>query len=320
MESIRVSYILSTKDRAAHLERTLANVREFITPADELIVVDGGSRDATAEVVRRHAGLVTQFLSEPDRGEAHGFNKGLLLARGAFLKPVTDDDYIYPDAMRACISALERDPALDGLLCGGEQVEEIADGTTRVRHYFRLPPGASLDSRWVVRVGCGLGLILHRRVVARAGLFDPAYLLADIDYLERVLRAGCALRYLDVKLFRHAVAAHSLSRRVDERDRDWLRLELRAGSWPQALNAHPEAAACRALGIVPESRDAVLVRSLRDLAWLHGRAPAFAHAVAALTHGLRTVLQHLGTVVKRVRRVAPETTRLEEPGWDGGMR
>src|SRR5438094_178863 len=94
--SIRVSYLISTKNRAKYLAQTLHNVREFITPADELIVIDGASTDDTRQVVEANKDIVTSFLSEPDRGEAHGFNKGILLSRGEFIKFVTDDDYIYP--------------------------------------------------------------------------------------------------------------------------------------------------------------------------------------------------------------------------------
>ncbi len=74
----RVSYLISTKNRAEYLDRTLQNVREFITPQDELIIMDGGSTDNTAEVVQKHGDIVTLFRSEPDSGEAHGYNKAIL--------------------------------------------------------------------------------------------------------------------------------------------------------------------------------------------------------------------------------------------------
>ncbi len=45
---VRVSYAVVTRNRSSHLRALLANVREFIEPEDELIVVDGGSTDETA--------------------------------------------------------------------------------------------------------------------------------------------------------------------------------------------------------------------------------------------------------------------------------
>ena len=47
--SARVSYIITTRNRASFLDKALENVREFITPEDELIITDGGSTDDGAD-------------------------------------------------------------------------------------------------------------------------------------------------------------------------------------------------------------------------------------------------------------------------------
>ena len=58
--------------------------------------------------MERNQDIVTTFLSEEDFGEAHAFNKGLFRARGRYIKPITDDDYYYPDAMRQVIQEIEQ--------------------------------------------------------------------------------------------------------------------------------------------------------------------------------------------------------------------
>lgn len=104
---IRVSYLITTRNRADVLERTLENVREFIEPQDELIIIDGQSTDRTREVVEGYRDLVTVFVSEKDSCEAHAFNKGLFRARGRLLKPITDDNYFYTEAMRQLVYTME---------------------------------------------------------------------------------------------------------------------------------------------------------------------------------------------------------------------
>ena len=99
-DNVRVTYLITTRNRGKFLKQTLSNVREFITPEDELIIIDGLSTDDTREVVEHNRDIVGTFLSEKDFGEAHAFNKGLFRARGRYIKPITDDDYYYPDAMR----------------------------------------------------------------------------------------------------------------------------------------------------------------------------------------------------------------------------
>jgi len=94
MESgrVAVSYLLTTRNRCAFVEERIRNVREFIRPQDEFLIYDAASTDGTQEMVARHRDVVTHFVSEPDRGEAHGFNKAILASRGEIIKVLTDDD------------------------------------------------------------------------------------------------------------------------------------------------------------------------------------------------------------------------------------
>ena len=65
--------------------------------------MDGASDDGTVAYVAglKARGLIDQFLSEPDCGEAHALNKGILLSRGALIKVITDDNvYHYPGIER----------------------------------------------------------------------------------------------------------------------------------------------------------------------------------------------------------------------------
>src|SRR5580704_16103038 len=101
---VRVSYVITTRNRCEYLDRILKNVSEFLGEKDELIIIDGGSTDGTAEVVFQNRDIVSVFVSEPDSSEGHALNKALFLARGRFIKPITDDDYFYPDAMNHLVA------------------------------------------------------------------------------------------------------------------------------------------------------------------------------------------------------------------------
>ena len=231
----RVSYIISTKNRSRFLAETLRNVREFITPADELLVVDGGSTDNTAEVVAANRDIVTMFHSEPDKGEAHGFNKGILVSHGRFIKFVTDDDYIYPEAMREAIALMESHPEIDAMICGGESfVFEPQHQRSHFKRYIWLPPDRRQADGLQNVFGhayCGVGLLLTRRVVAQVGLLDTSYLIVDTEYMARLLSYGVNFVYADIKLFRHTEYSHSGMKRMNERLRDVMRIAKRMQRW-----------------------------------------------------------------------------------------
>ena len=138
INSPRISYVLATKNRAGFLRKALERVRQWIQPQDELIVVDGGSTDDTRAVVNAHASLVTRFISEPDRGEAHAFNKGVLIAHGEYVKFLTDDDQLFAEGLRQAAGVLERSPEIDVLICGGESYLSRADGSQSFQRHISL--------------------------------------------------------------------------------------------------------------------------------------------------------------------------------------
>lgn len=236
-QQVRVSYLISTRNRAIFLDHALQNVRQFITTDDELIIMDGASSDNTAKVVERYKDIVTLFRSEPDCGEAHGFNKAILQSRGRFIKLLTDDDYVYPDAMRQAIAVMESHPEIDALIAGGESYKiDPASQQLYLVNYLYLPANRNLTddiANIFYFVTCGLGLVLNRRVIDRVGLFDTTFRAVDTDYMGRMLLHNIDFRYLNIKLFRHITHVGSGVNNTGECLRDGLRTLLRNKAWSE---------------------------------------------------------------------------------------
>lgn len=251
--SKRVSYVMATRNRAEHLAAMIENVREFLCEDDELIVVDGGSTDDTPNVIERNRDVVGQFISERDCGEAHALNKGILAANGEYIKFLTDDDYVFADCMAKVISAMEQDPTIDAILCGGEHCYVDADGRTQLDFYFQLTPERAAAVGRPVRetgdsAGPGLGLIIRRRIIPLVGLFDTSFLCVDTEYLTRLKRPEITLRYFDGKLYRHVDYPHSGVTNRRRADADAVRAFLRCARWDEMKGYRPDAVAT-ALGL-----------------------------------------------------------------------
>ncbi len=60
----------------------------------ELIVVDGGSTDATLKYLREHDALIDYWISEPDKGIADAMNKGISLATGELILFLNAGDFL----------------------------------------------------------------------------------------------------------------------------------------------------------------------------------------------------------------------------------
>jgi GT2 family glycosyltransferase len=104
------SIVIATKDRAGYLDRALASLCEQRdAPPFEVVVVDNGSRDATASVVEQRAtdfaALRYVVAAQPNRALAR--NRGVADAAGRYLL-FCDDDVVLPDGWIAAHAAAHR--------------------------------------------------------------------------------------------------------------------------------------------------------------------------------------------------------------------
>lgn len=83
----------------------------------EVLVLDGGSKDETAEVLRSFRAPELRWWSEPDKGVVDAVNKGLALAAGDIITIQSSDDVFLPGALTAAVQALNASPEA-GLVYG----------------------------------------------------------------------------------------------------------------------------------------------------------------------------------------------------------
>lgn len=222
-------------------------------------------------MVERHRDIVTLFLSEPDFGEAHALNKAIFRARGRYIKPITDDDYLYPDAMARVIEVLAEHPELDAIQCGGEvwdmrSSSPAYDGLRFLPREIAASPEALFSN-----VLCGLGLILRRSAMERVGGVSSNYRAVDADLMCRLVECGCTLRYLDIKLFKWHIYPHSGVNEAAKYSHDFALISLRMGDWQSFLRHDPAV-----LLTLAKNRTGARDRALAYWIWLAaliGRSP-----------------------------------------------
>ncbi|WP_374389139.1 glycosyltransferase family 2 protein [Brevundimonas sp.] len=107
----RVSVLIPTYNRAALLTQALEACRWQTRRADEIIVVDDGSTDATAGVLAAWTGPGRIVLRQVNGGKAAALNRGLAAARGDAVLVLDDDDLLPPDALANHVAALDAAPA-----------------------------------------------------------------------------------------------------------------------------------------------------------------------------------------------------------------
>jgi len=182
-----LSIVIPALDEAANLERLLPDLATRC-PREEIIVVDGGSTDTTAEVARRVASV--RVISSP-RGRARQMNAGAAAARGdAFL--FLHADTALPDGAMEAIARALADPAVVG---GRFDVRFTSE------HWpFRVI--AAFMNRRSRLSGISTGdqaIFVTREAFAALGGYPDIPLMEDIELTRRLKRRG-AVANLDLRV------------------------------------------------------------------------------------------------------------------------
>jgi glycosyltransferase involved in cell wall biosynthesis len=220
-----VSIITACYNAADSIEAAIRSVRAQTYPDIEHIVIDGGSSDGTADIIRGHADGLAYWVSERDKGISDAWNKGLAKATGSVIGMLNADDLYDPEAVATAVSALE---------AGGRC---IVYGTTR---FFDREPsvtvavGDKVFDPAVLEYGFGFmhtTCFVPKAVYDEVGGFDTRYRIAiDTDFLLRC-------HYLGIPFHKTGIVTHMRTgglsqRRFTQAYREYLS-QLRDHGYPR---------------------------------------------------------------------------------------
>src|SRR5882724_7245521 len=101
-----VSMIIPAYNAEEWIAATVQSAIGQSWPRKEIIVVDDGSRDRTAEVARRFASKEVVVVSTQNQGAAAARNHGLRLCQGDYIQWLDADDLLAPDKIERQLAAL----------------------------------------------------------------------------------------------------------------------------------------------------------------------------------------------------------------------
>ncbi len=135
MSDLKISIVIPTLNQGHYIEQTLVSIFNQNYPALELIVIDGGSNDSTVQILNQYDKYITYWVSEPDCGQAHAINKGLVKATGDIFNWINSDDFLEPGALKAIATAFKAQPNKK-IMCGYTHC--FYDDTGITSHTYRM--------------------------------------------------------------------------------------------------------------------------------------------------------------------------------------
>jgi len=199
-----ISVVIPACNAGAYIGRALESVLGQTRSADEIIVVDDGSTDNTAEVVARYAPKV-KYLHQDNAGASVARNRGIEAATSRWMAFLDADDEWLPEKLRLQTEHLMRNGDLvwttGNYICcvcrknrraphmAPDKARQLLSGREYVENYFGALP-RKLDG-WTGT------MLIRRDVLYEAGLFRPGQLRGnDYDMWWRIAYRRPKIGYL----------------------------------------------------------------------------------------------------------------------------
>lgn len=211
----KISIVTASFNSINTIAETIESVRTQDYPNWEHLVMDGGSKDGTLEILKKYPHL--QWVSEKDEGHYHAMNKGIERSTGEIINILNADDCLTPGALRKVGEAFETHPDWDALF--GDII--YVDGENQ-EIYRRREAKYDYD---VLRFS-GVCYVIHPTLFVRKAVHDRLGLYLHKEYLnccdyEFILRMGkekCRVGHVREFLIRYRYHEHgqSADRRITQ--------------------------------------------------------------------------------------------------------
>jgi glycosyltransferase involved in cell wall biosynthesis len=132
------SVVIATYNRANLIARSVNSVLNGAFRDLELIVVDDGSTDTTAEVLARIGDDRLEVIQQENRGRTAARNRGASVARGRYLTFLDSDDFAEPQWLQSLFECFHGEPKVGVVCCGCHQVWLDSAGVPK-RHHEQGP-------------------------------------------------------------------------------------------------------------------------------------------------------------------------------------
>jgi len=241
--SFLVSVVTPSFNQARFLEETLASVFGQDYPHIEYLVMDGGSTDASTDILNRYSERLAYWESQPDQGQAHAINKGLERARGEILGWLNSDDVLLPETVRRAVDVFKTYPEVDVVYGRLDRINARGELIpTPV-----LPKDKVVFSKKLVIGECVVnqpGAFWRRRIMERVGFLNQELVYTlDYEYWIRMALAGANFLRLPetVARFRLSSASKTVGQTAQMAVEQWNVLEnlLAQNDLPERLAQTP---------------------------------------------------------------------------------
>lgn len=170
-----ISIITTVYNGEKYIESTILSIINQSYKNIEYIIIDGGSKDGTLDIIKKYQDKIAYWKSEPDNGIYDAFNKGIKIAKGQLIGIIGADDW------------LEKDAIIKIAKCYKDFTVIYGD----VRYWDQGTKGRKTNSNHIrMREGMTVAhptVFVPKSIYEKYGLFNQQFMIAgDYDFVLRL--------------------------------------------------------------------------------------------------------------------------------------
>jgi glycosyltransferase involved in cell wall biosynthesis len=240
MAQAQVSVIIPVYNCEAFIAQAIESVMAQTYSSLEIIVIDDGSTDGTADIVRTYSAPV-RYVRQPHLGVAAARNRGIGTASGDFIAFLDADDVWLPEKLELQMEYFSKHDECGLIYTDMGTFDESGIVHASVKSWLKMSPpsGRIFKQLFVETLFAADSVVFRKACLARTGPFDESLLVGE-DY-DMWLRIAWHFQvaYLDKPLVKYRQHQNMTTRRLGTALVDGIPWELRVIK--KILDLYPEA-------------------------------------------------------------------------------
>lgn len=217
----KITVVIPSYNQGHFLEETIISVINQQYPNVEILVVDGGSKDNTVEIIKKYEMQLAWWVSEKDKGQSDAINKGFARATGDIVTWLCSDDLYTEGTLKRIAELFSQLP---------EDIGVVYGGATLFGENFATKNSFGYENANAERYIAGQAFpqpssFIKKQHLDEAGNWVREDLHLGMDY-DLFARLGCVCKFHRVKEIFSRYRLHDASKTVSQHSRlieDWTR-------------------------------------------------------------------------------------------------
>ncbi len=216
----KISIVTPSYNQGEFLEKTILSILNQNYPNLEFIIMDGGSTDNSAAIIKKYEKYVDYWTSEKDQGQSDAINRGFMKSTGTILAHLNSDDVYWPRALLKASHCFQAHPRVDVIYGDTYLINEKDEVFSVLKDVEAFRSSLKFGAVYLIQPNA----FWTREIFFKAGMLDTNYQYCmDVEFWSQILKIRG--RFIH---FRDPIACYRLHRSAKMANNEQVEIAAKA--------------------------------------------------------------------------------------------